>query len=187
MARDYKNAKRTAGKKSGSMSFFIGLGLGLLAAAGVHVYDKQTFDKQRTARVEPEARGKNDKPAPASQSAEPTEQLDFYEALPKFEVVIPEKSAEKSKDTGKGAATTVDKPGAYILQAGSYRTYAEADRVKALLALQGVQSRIEKAPIESETWHRVRIGPIRNLQQVNDTLRKIREAQIDAIVIPVRA
>jgi cell division protein FtsN len=186
MARDYKNAKRTGGKSSGSMNFFIGLGLGLAVAAGVHIYDKQAFDRQRTAHAEPE-RAKNDKPAPASQNAEPQEQLDFYEALPKFEVVIPEKSAEKNKDAAKGTVAAVDKPGAYILQAGSYRTYAEADRVKALLALQGVQSRIEKAPIEAETWHRVRIGPIRNLQQVNDTLRKIREAQIDAIVIPVRA
>jgi cell division protein FtsN len=187
MARDYKNAKRSGGKKSGAMNFFVGLGLGLAVAAGVHIYDKQALDKQqRTARAEPEARNKNDKPAPASQNAEPQEQLDFYEALPKFEVVIPEKTTVKTKDAAKSPATAVDKPGAYILQAGSYRTYAEADRVKALLALQGVQSRIEKAPIEAETWHRVRIGPIRDLQQVNETLRKIREAQIDAIVIPVR-
>jgi cell division protein FtsN len=187
MARDYKNAKRTGNKKSGSMNFLIGLGLGLAVAAGVHVYDQQTFEKQRrSTRPEADAHGKNDKPAPASQNAEPQEQLDFYEMLPKFEVVIPEKGASKANDPHKTpAANSIDKPGAYILQAGSYRTYAEADRVKALLALQGVQSRIEKAPIETETWHRVRIGPIRNLQQLDETRRKIREAQIDAIVIRV--
>lgn len=187
MARDYKNAKRTGGKSSGTLNFFIGLGIGLAAAVGVHVYDKQAFEKQRTALVEPDAKNKKDRPTPASQDAPPQEQLDFYEELPKFEVVIPEKNADKNRTAPKNATAAVDKPGAYILQAGSYRTYAEADRVKALLALQGVTSRIEKAPIEAETWHRVRIGPIRNLQQVNDTLRKIREAQIDAIVIPVRA
>lgn len=182
MARDYKNAKRSAGKKSGPMNFFIGLGLGLAIAVGVHLYDKQAAEKQqRVARAEPEPHSKNDKPAPASQNVDPQQQLDFYEMLPKFEVVIP----EKGKNTPKSAAAAIDKPGAYILQAGSYRTYAEADRVKALLALQGVQSRIEKAPIEAETWHRVRVGPIRNLQQLDDTRRKIREAQIDAIVIRV--
>jgi cell division protein FtsN len=183
MARDYKNAKRSTGKKSGTMNFFIGLALGLAVAAGVHLFDKKEFEKQQlAARNEPEARGKNEKPAPASQQTEPQEQLDFYEMLPKFEVVIP----EKGKDARKNApSATIDKPGAYILQAGSYRTYAEADRVKALLALQGVQSRIEKTPIETETWHRVRIGPIRNLQQLDETRRKIREAQIDAIVIRV--
>jgi cell division protein FtsN len=186
MARDYKNAKRTGGKKSGSMNFFVGLGVGLAVAAGVHIYDKQAFEKQqRTAKVEVEARNKNDKPAPASQNAEPQEQLDFYEMLPKFEVVIPDKGSVKGDVRKAPAANSIDKPGAYILQAGSYRTYAEADRVKALLALQGVQSRIERAPIETETWHRVRIGPIRNLQQLDETRRKIREAQIDAIVIRV--
>ena len=191
MARDYKNAKRGGSKKSGSMNFFVGLGIGLAVAVGVHLYDQQAAQKQqRAARVEPEARSKNDKPAPASQKAEPQEQLDFYEMLPKFEVVIPEKGPGKGSGNGKDArrlapTDTIDKPGAYILQAGSYRTYAEADRVKALLGLQGVQSRIEKAPIETETWHRVRIGPIRNLQQLDDTRRKIREAQIDALVIRV--
>jgi cell division protein FtsN len=188
MARDYKNAKRSGGKKSGSMNFFIGLGLGLVAAVGVHVFDKQAADKQlRAARVEPETHNKNEKPAPASQNAEPQEHLDFYEMLPKFEVVIPDKGKDaRGKDAHKSApATAIDKPGSYILQAGSYRTYGEADRVKALLALQGVQSRIEKAPIESETWHRVRVGPIRNLQELDETRRKIREAQIDALVIRV--
>jgi cell division protein FtsN len=176
MARDYKNAKRSTGKKSGAMNFFVGLALGLAVAAGVHWYDRQTLPR-RLAHNEPET----DKPAQpaASQTAEPQAQLDFYESLPKFEVVVPEQRDKRNP----GAA--IQKPGAYVLQAGSYRTFAEADRVKALLALQGVQSRIEKAPIDNETWHRVRIGPIRNLQQLEDMRRKIREAQIDALVIRV--
>lgn len=180
MARDYKHAKRSS-NKSGSMNFFIGLALGLVVAVGVHLYDRQTLEKELAARAEPETREK-EPPAPASQQVDPPEELDFYEMLPKFEVVVPDKGKEANKP---GAQAAIDKPGAYILQAGSFRTYAEADRVKALLALQGVQSRIEKAPIESETWHRVRIGPIRNLQQLDETRRKIREAQIDAIVIRV--
>jgi len=181
MARDYKHAKRSGSNSSGSMNFFVGLGLGLAVAAGVHFYDRQTFDNERSSRAEPESRAK-EPPAPASQQVDPREELDFYEMLPKFEVVIPDKGKDAAKS---GTQATIDKPGAYILQAGSFRTYSEADRVKALLALQGVQSRIEKAPIESETWHRVRIGPIRNLQQLDETRRKIREAQIDAIVIRV--
>jgi cell division protein FtsN len=181
MARDYKNAKRAGGKDSGWTKFFIGLGLGLAVAAGVRIYDKRVFDAQHTAaRVEPAP--KRNGPAPASQQTETAEQLEFYEQLPKFEVVVPPKGKDSSK---AGSTATIDKPGAYVLQAGSFRTFGEADRVKALLALQGVQSRIEKAPIETETWHRVRIGPIRNLQQLDETRRKLREAQIDAIVIRV--
>ena len=182
MARDYKNAKRSGGKGASGGAFLMGLVVGLLVAAGVHVYDTRELDKQRRTASADDDQRKKDKPAPASQQSETQEQLDFYEQLPKFEVVVP----PKGKDTTKpGAQAAIDKPGSYVLQAGSYRTYAEADRVKALLALQGVQSRIEKAPIESETWHRVRIGPIHDLHVLDETRRKIREAQIDAIVIRV--
>ena len=180
MAKDYKNAKRSTGKSSGTMSFFAGLGLGLLVAVGVHVYDKQTFGKQRVAASEPER--KNEKPAPASQSAEPQEQLDFYEMLPKFEVVVP----EKDKDVRQNTPTArVEKPGSYVLQAGSYRNYTDADRVRATLALQGVESKVSKVTIDTDTWHRVRIGPVRDLKTLEETRRKLREAQVDAIVIRV--
>jgi len=181
MPRDYRNAKRTSSKKSSSANFFVGLGLGLIAAAGVHFYDRQLFDKQRAAHIEPETKSKNEKPAPASQRSESQNQLDFYENLPKFEVIIP----EKDKDVRRNSGAQVDKPGAYVLQAGSYRNFADADRVKATLALQGVTSKVEKVTIESDTWHRVRIGPIRDLKSLEDTRRKLREAQIDAIVIKV--
>ena len=181
MARDYKNAKRSTSKSSGAMNFFIGLGVGLVVAVGVHVYDKQAFEKQRSARS-PDAERKNDKPAPASQSAEPEEQLDFYEMLPKFEVVVPEKDKDVQRNT---PGARVEKPGAYILQAGSYRNFADADRARATLALQGVESKVSKVTIDTDTWHRVRIGPVRDLKTLEETRRKLREAQIDAIVIRV--
>src|SRR5262245_13244764 len=145
MPRDYKNAKRSTAKPSGVTNFFVGLGLGLLVAAAVHFYDKNAFDKMnRTAHTEAEAQ-KSTKPAPASQRTEQQEQLDFYENLPKFEVVVPEKDKDIRRST---PGATVDKPGAYVLQAGSYRNFADADRVKALLALQGVTSKVEKVTIE---------------------------------------
>jgi cell division protein FtsN len=71
------------------------------------------------------------------------------------------------------------------LQAGSYRNYADADRVRAILALQGVESKISKVTIDADTWHRVRVGPMRDLKNLDETRRKVREAQIDAIVIRV--
>jgi cell division protein FtsN len=182
MAKDYKNAKRGGGKKSSPMEFFLGLAFGLVVAAGVHLYDKQNFErKQHSVRNENEVR-KNEKAAPASQRTEPQDQLDFYENLPKFEVVVPEREKDVRRST-PGAA--VEKPGAYVLQAGSYRNYSDADRIKAMLALQGVSSKVEKVTIETDTWHRVRIGPIRDLKTLEETRRKLREAQIDAIVIKV--
>jgi cell division protein FtsN len=79
----------------------------------------------------------------------------------------------------------VQKPGAYILQAGSFRKQADADRVRALIAMQGVESKISRVTIDSDTWHRVRVGPITNLQKLEDTRSKLRQAQIEALVIRV--
>jgi cell division protein FtsN len=119
-------------------------------------------------------------PAPASQDEET--QFEFYEMLPKFEVVIPEQDGRVQEQPGAGP---VEKPGAYILQAGSFRNHADADRMRALIAMQGVESKIQKVTIDKDTWHRVRIGPITNLQKLEDTRSKLRQARVDALVIRV--
>jgi cell division protein FtsN len=93
---------------------------------------------------------------------------------------VPEKDGN-----GKPGSTApkVDKPGVYVLQAGSYRNFADADRIRARLALQGVESKIQKVTVDNDTWHRVRIGPINKLADLEEIRRKLREAQIDALVI----
>jgi hypothetical protein len=182
MPKDYKNAKRSSSSKSGTTNFFVGLGLGLAIAAGVHVYHEEWGAKEKVVRGDSEGAGKGKVESPAVKDPRPEDQLDFYEMLPKFEVVVPEKEKDIRRNT---SGSKVDKPGAYVLQAGSYRKDADADRIKALLALQGVVSKVEKVTIDTDVWHRVRIGPIRNLKDLEETRRKLREAQIDAIVIKV--
>jgi cell division protein FtsN len=49
--------------------------------------------------------------------------------------------------------------------------------------MQGIESSIQKVTVDADTWHRVRIGPITDLNKLEDTRRKLREAQIDAMVI----
>ena len=47
----------------------------------------------------------------------------------------------------------------YYLQAGSFRRFEDADRVKAQLALLGVVAGVQRVTINGgETWHRVRVG-----------------------------
>jgi cell division protein FtsN len=190
VARDYKNSKRGsggAGSLSGIAGFVAGLALGLAVAVGVYLFDRRPAarlaqEAPPMTRDEAPATGK---PAPASQDAET--QFEFYEMLPKFEVVIPEQEgAAPAAGPGAGAGPgPVEKPGAYILQAGSFRNHADADRVRALIAMQGVESKIQKVTIDRDTWHRVRVGPITNLQQLEETRSKLRNARIDALVIKV--
>ncbi len=188
MARDYKNSKSRkggSGSLSGVAGFVVGLALGLAVAVGVYL-----FDRRPAARLAQESppmtrdeapAAKTAKPAPASQEDET--QFEFYEMLPKFEVVIPEQDGGVPPATP--GAGPVQKPGAYILQAGSFRNHADADRMRALIAMQGVESKIQKVTIDRDTWHRVRVGPITNLQQLEDTRSKLRNARIDALVIRV--
>jgi hypothetical protein len=81
------------------------------------------------------------------------------------------------------APAPVSEPGTYVLQAGSFRNMADADRVKATLAMQGVESRIQQVTIDEDTWHRVRIGPFDDLAQLEQTRRKLRDKHIEVIVI----
>lgn len=186
MPRDYKHAKRRSSGSgaSGFAGFVVGLALGLSVALAVYLYDRRPAARmaQQTPPITTEEAPAPQEPAPASQQAET--QYDFYEMLPKFEVVIPEQDGRVQEPASSGAGP-VQKPGAYILQAGSFRNYADADRMRALIAMQGVESKIQKVTIDKDTWHRVRIGPITNLQKLEETRSKLRQARVDALVIRV--
>lgn len=167
---------------SGIAGFIVGLAMGLTVAMAVYLYDRRPAARiaQSSAPLTNDQEPTAAKPTPASQQAE--QEFEFYEMLPKFEVVIPEDGGKVAREAASGP---VRKPGAYYLQAGSFRNHADADRVRAMIALQGVESKIQKVTIDKDTWHRVRVGPITNLQRLEDTRSKLRQAQIDALVIRV--
>lgn len=186
MARDYKHTKT---KSSGSVSawggFTIGLLIGLGVATAVYIYDRRpgaTLNANSAPIGNEKENGTGNAPTPDSaQSGDSGTEFDFYDMLPKQEVEVARDSTKPT--SGSSAAGAIDTPGSYVLQVGSYRNYADADRVRAKLAIQGVESNIQKISIDNDVWHRVRIGPINNLNKLEDTRRKLREAQIDALVI----
>jgi cell division protein FtsN len=106
--------------------------------------------------------------------------FDFFEMLPNFEVIVPEEDTNVARDVEPKA---VVQPGTYVLQAGSFTTYADADRRRAQLALQGIESSIQKIKIDNKTYHRVRIGPTSDLDQLNLLRSRLRAAKIDALRI----
>lgn len=180
MARDYKSksGRRSDGSTGG---FFLGLGMGLIVAAGVYIYDRVASHKD-TAK--PRAAQPDRAAAREEDLAEDKDsKYDFYDMLPKFEVVVPEK---KEKGVGpEGTTAPIQRPGTYFLQAGSYRNAPDADRVRAQLALQGIESKIQKVTVDNDAWHRVRIGPVTDLAELNKLRRRLAEAEVDAIVIRV--
>ena len=114
------------------------------------------------------------------QSEPPKNRFDFYDILPNFEVVIPETDPEVAADIGPQA---VKIPGTYVLQAGSFTSYEDADRRRAQLAMQGIESSIQRVSIDERTYHRVRVGPTNDLDELNMLRSRLREARIDVLRI----
>jgi cell division protein FtsN len=79
----------------------------------------------------------------------------------------------------------VERPGVYVLQAGSYRNQADAERVRAQLGKQGIPATVQRVAVDTDVWHRVRVGPVRDLTQLNRMRDSLRAADIDALVIRV--
>lgn len=172
--RDYKRSRGRGEPMSGTTGFALGVAVGLGIGLAIYLLD----------RPQPENAGAA--PAPASTRAGETppaeQEYDFYEMLPSFEVVVPEREADVKLDA---PAAAVEKAGAYVLQVGSYRAYEEADRVRAQLALQGIESKVQRVSVDSDTWHRVRVGPISDLTELNRVRTRLREAEMDVLVIRV--
>ena len=116
-------------------------------------------------------------------AAKPAEKYDFYQMLPNFEVVVPEKEKDVKRDLP--AASKVERPGIYVLQVGSYRSETEADGMRARLSKLGVDAKVQRVAVDADVWHRVRIGPINNLDDLNKTRRQLQAADVDALVIRI--
>jgi cell division protein FtsN len=190
MARDYKPKRGKPGGFSGWLGLACGLGLGLAVALVVYLKDHR-LDAPAASASASTGIGKpakkrshsNEPPEPADTgSEEPAKSYAFYDALPKFEVVVPEKDKEVRPDIKSVPET---RPGTYVLQAGSYKNFADADRVRAKLALQGIESKVQKVSVDNDTWHRIRIGPISKLDDLNRMRQILRKADVDVLVIRV--
>jgi cell division protein FtsN len=132
----------------------------------------------------PKPEPRADKPSAAGDADEGAKSYDFYDMLPKFEVVVPEKEREVAADRG-GPPANIERPGVYVLQAGSYRQQAEADRIRAQLKMQGIDANVQRVAVDDDVWHRVRIGPLTDLTELNRLRARLRTADFDALVIRV--
>ena len=121
------------------------------------------------------------KPPAETLPAEATDRFEFYDMLPDAEVEVP----EQPKATGVVGPPPVSMPGTYVVQAGAFPNFAEADKVKARLALLGVVSEIQAADANGTTFHRVRIGPLDDLDELNRLRARLRQNGIEYLVIPV--
>ncbi len=109
--------------------------------------------------------------------------FDFYTLLPELEVVVPTPSRTK-KDPDKNSQPALN--ALFYLQAGSFKNDSDADTLKAQLAMMGVETNIEVVNVNNTNWHRVRVGPSRDLEQLQSIQARLRKQKIDAIVLRAR-
>ena len=79
-----------------------------------------------------------------------------------------------------------ENPAVYLLQAGAYRSPAEAESMKAKLALMGFETQVMAADVNGAILHRVRVGPYSGLDAMNRARARLAENGIEATVLRQR-
>ncbi len=201
MARDYKPAPKAkpAGKGNPFVSgLLVGLLLGIGASVAVAVYVKKDGSSyQEKATPAPEipvtAKPTEKNPAPdATATADAPKKEDrftFYGILTGSESPVSEQEVKQATEQ-KATQETPDKPAAptenYYLQVGAYQTEQEADNTKAKLALIGLEAVVQTATIpEKGVLHRVRVGPLANLDEINKARSELARNGFDAALIKI--
>jgi hypothetical protein len=188
--RDYKHKRRSSlGMDLAQLSVFaIGLAAGLCVAGLIYIADHHASEAAPEAPHPMPHKGGAEAGAAAGGGADAATgaaggegKYDFYQMLPKFEVVVP----EKERGTRVAPAVPIDRPGIYFLQVGSYRDVDVAERVHAQLGKLGIEATVQRVAVDTDVWHRVRIGPIKDLALLNRLRQQLQASDLDSIVVRV--
>lgn len=174
----------------------IGLFIGLAAAIGVAIYINKSpspfvakvkpaepAEQAQQAAQEPAAPAKPPAP-PADKSAKPAEKqrFEFYDILQGKEAPVTEQEVKASAAQQPAGKLKEN----YFLQAGAFQTEGEADNLKAKLALMGVEAQIQTANIPDKgVWHRVRVGPFANIEELNKTRGLLSKNGVQASLVKI--
>ncbi len=122
--------------------------------------------------------------------------FDFYTLLPEPEKShvptqkIPEKRGQTSIESVKKSenkSVVAVKASRYLLQAGSFRSLKDADRLRAQLILQGLDPKIEKVNVGGdEVWHRVQLGPFTTRQSLKEAQQALAGQKIEGLLLQLK-
>jgi len=69
-----------------------------------------------------------------------------------------------------------------LLQVASFQNEQDADGMKNYLVSLGIPAHIEKTNLSSGLWYRVQVGPMTDLDKLNQIGAKLAENKIEVIV-----
>lgn len=126
----------------------------------------------------------------AGQDSEPV--FDFYTLLPESEVslttVPPQESAPAASPVpSQKSAVPPGEGRQYLLQAGSFRSFKDAERLRAKLLLEGHMPKVEKVTVGSgETWHRVQLGPFSDRATIDNVQQELAGQNVDTLLLQLK-
>jgi len=187
MARTHRNRRTTRRETAPPWVWSVaGLIVGLLIAFLVYLQMRPQTPLPRSATPAEAAHANRDvrkKKDIAPPPAKP--RFDFYNLLPEMEVIVPDEEIQGTPMPE--GVKQVEKPGTYLLQAGSFRNRQQAEQLRAKLALLGLETSVQTISINSQqAWHRVRVGPFNNLPDLNDARALLKKNGVDAILIRLK-
>ena len=208
MSRNTGN-KSAAPRKSGSpllTGILVGMVIGVGMAAGLAWYIMKSpspfVQKEQVIAKPPVEIAKQVAPAgnatpnvppaaAASGVADGKPRFEFYKVLTDKQdaaAAAPAKPADKPQAAKPQAADS--KPAAAnepnFLQAGSFSNADDAEKLKARLALLGIEASTQTVTIPDKgVWHRVRMGPYKNADEMNRARSLLKQNGMDAT--PMRA
>lgn len=132
-------------------------------------------DSGRTQAPGKEPNEETAKAPPSEGSSEKKPGFKFYDMLPDSEVVPP----QVDEYTPGPGQTDFD----YLVQTGSFRTQADAERQRAEIAFQGLRAYIRRIDLDTgSTWYRVNVGPFTSRSQMNSAVDKLVSINIEPLV-----
>jgi len=169
-----------AGKPNGSA--------GPSARSDVPKSEPVKIEPGRPAKVEPKTDATADSKAPGkldpklAKTEEGKPRFDFYKILPGAEETMSEQDLKRSDQKEKASASK----DVYFLQAGAFQNAADADNMKARLALMGMEATIQTVAIPDKGMlHRVRVGPFGSLEELNRTRASLKDSGVQSTPIKV--
>lgn len=195
MPRDYKSHRRRRSSRKGPSRwpwFFTGLALGLFVA--LFVYLRQYVPEQMASMQEHKESSRVERPKRTStqsrsnQSSYDRPQFEFYTILPEMEITVPDSEVQVATQPLPEPKEKDETGGSYMLQVGSFQKLEQADELKATLALIGFEAEIQSVAVAGgQTWHRVRLGPYTDLARLNETRIRLRENNIEALLLKIKS
>lgn len=197
MNRNYKAHNKPSARKSRGgtlVGVFIGLVIGILIAAGVVWYLNKTplpfQDKGKPLHEKSAEASGPDAAAPAPLPGKPGDtvpekpRFEFYKILPDAEEAAPPAQKPELRSEQKAEAPAGEM---LYLQAGAFQSPADADNLKARLALMGVEASVQQVKVpEKGLIHRVRIGPYRSPDDMSKVRSQLAQNGIQASVVRVK-